>query len=206
MISPPAVSRVRTLARLFPPLSLIVTALVLVGLILQVSAPAAGSGSVGGTGIVRFGDTYSSGSGYDRYSYVMVSAHEAGAAGALPTTSLVYMSGTSVQTSWSTGVTFDEAMANNWLLKDASGEYLRNVAFGAYVGDLGNPAYQQRFVDNVADLLSRNGNEGVFIDDRAKRDDLARHQLAQIIERLLARSAQRRGGAHQQSEPGLVEW
>lgn len=56
MISPPAVTTpVRPLARLFPPLSLIVTALVVVGLILQVSAPAAGPSSVGGTGIARFG-------------------------------------------------------------------------------------------------------------------------------------------------------
>ena len=40
-----------------------------------------------------------------------------------------------------------------------------NVTYGAYMADIGNAAYQQRFVDNVAAFLAANGNEGTFIDD-----------------------------------------
>ena len=87
------------------------------------------------------------------------------AAARLPGTSLVYKSGTSVQRSWSTGVSYQEVLNNGWLLKDANGAYVLNVRYGAFVADIGNPAYQQRFVDNVAAFLKRNGNDGVFIDD-----------------------------------------
>jgi len=148
-----------------PSLVLIGTILALVALALQGGADAADSSASRGIGVLRYGSTYSTGTGYDRYSYVAVGVGDASAAGSLPTTSLVYMSGTSVQTSWSTGVSYQEALANNWLLKDAGGNYVRNVSFGAYVGDIGNSAYQQRFVDNVASFLAQNGNEGVFIDD-----------------------------------------
>ena len=103
MTPPLAVPTAALPSRLFPALSLVVTALVLAGLILHVGAPSAGSGAAGGTAILRFGSEYNAGSGYDRYSYVIVGHDNAAAAGTLPTTSLVYMSGTSVQTSWSTG-------------------------------------------------------------------------------------------------------
>jgi hypothetical protein len=145
-------------------LLLVGTVLALVALVMQPRADAA-AGPTPGIGVKRWGTTYTQGTGYERYAYVNVAPGDAAAAGALSTKSLVYMSGTSVQTSWSTGVSYQEALANDWLLKDASGAYLMNVAYGAYVGDIGNAAYQQRFVDNVASLLSRNGNEGVFIDD-----------------------------------------
>jgi Hypothetical glycosyl hydrolase family 15 len=153
-----------TLRRLVPPLFLLGTAFVLVALAIQSGADAAG-GPTPGIGIKRWGETYRTASGYDRYSYVNVGPADAAAAGALPTKSLVYTSGTSVYPGWSAGMTYQEALANNWLLKDASGAYLMNVDYGAYVGDIGNPAYQQRFVDNVSALLARNGNEGAFIDD-----------------------------------------
>ena len=165
MTPPPAVPFATPFRRLFPPLSLIVTALVLAGLMLQVSRPSADSGATGGTAIIRFGSEYGAGSGYDRYPYVLVGFDNAGPAGALPTTSIVYMSGTTVMPAWSQGVSYDEALQNGWLLKDANGQYVRNVNFGGYIGDIGDSGYQQRFIDNVADFLSENGNEGVFIDD-----------------------------------------
>jgi threonine/homoserine efflux transporter RhtA len=164
MYSPPLHAHATTIRMLSPFLLLGATALALLVLVIQPNADAA-AGPTPGIGVKRWGSTYSTASGYDRYAYVNVAPGDAAAAGALATKSLVYMSGTSVQTSWSTGVSYQEALANNWLLKDASGQYLMNVAYGAYVGDFGNAAYQQRFVDNVASLLSRNGNEGVFIDD-----------------------------------------
>ena len=140
------------------------TALAAIALVVQ-SGAEAGPGPVPGTGILRYGTNWSTGSGYDRYSYVTVTRGDAAKAGALPTKSLVYMSGTSIQTSWSTGVSYQEALANGWLLKDASGNYVMNVTYGAYVADIGSASYQQRFVDNVAAFLAANGNEGTFIDD-----------------------------------------
>ena len=128
----------------------------------RASAP---KGPLGGTGIVRWGSTYPTASGYERYAYVLIGTNDARAAARLPGMSLVYMSGTSVQTSWSTGVTYDEARANDWLLKDATGAYVRNEQYGAYVGDIGNSAYQQRFANNVTAVLRASHADGVFIDD-----------------------------------------
>jgi hypothetical protein len=79
--------------------------------------------------------------------------------------SLVYMSGTSIPRRWSTGVSYHEALANGWLLKDAGGAYVMNVKYGAFVGDVGDPAYQRRFINNVTEFLQRTRLDGVFIDD-----------------------------------------
>ena len=83
------------------------------------------------------------------------------------TTSLVYFAGTDVNTQWSTGVPYSEAEANGWLLRDASGNLLVNQAYSDdYVGDVGNPAYQQAWISNVLGYLAANpGIKGVFIDD-----------------------------------------
>jgi hypothetical protein len=153
-----------TVRNLSPFVLLLGTALALVVLAIQPGADAA-SGTTAGIGVIRWGTSYPTGSGYDRYSYVSVGPADAAKAGALPTTSLVYTSGTSVKPTWSTGVTYDEALANGWLLKDSSGQYIKNVAYGAYVGDIGNAAYQQRFIDNMSVRLPQNGNEGIFLDD-----------------------------------------
>ena len=128
-------------------------------------ARGAAKGPLGGTGIVRWGSTYPTASGYERYAYVLIGTNDARAAARLPGMSLVYMSGTSVQTSWSTGVTYDEARAHDWLLKDASGAYVRNEQYGAYVGDIGDVGYQQRFATNVVAVLRASHADGVFIDD-----------------------------------------
>jgi hypothetical protein len=153
----------RYLVSMLPVLAALATIIVLVQLGTAGAGPT--DGPTPGIAIKRWGDSYPTGSGYDRYAYVNVGPADAGVAGALPTTSLVYTSGTSIYPAWSAGMTYQEALANNWLLKDSSGAYLMNVDYGAYVGDIGNPAYQQRFVDNVSALLARNGNEGAFIDD-----------------------------------------
>jgi hypothetical protein len=164
MRSPQTLSHDPFVRRLTLSLLALGTALAAIALVVQ-SGAEAGPGPVPGTGILRYGSNWSTGSGYDRYSYVTVTRGDAAKAGALPTKSLVYMSGTSIQTSWSTGVSYQEALSNGWLLKDASGNYVMNVTYGAYVADIGSAAYQQRFVDNVAAFLAANGNEGTFIDD-----------------------------------------
>jgi hypothetical protein len=118
-----------------------------------------------GTGIIRWGSTYRTAAGYERYAYVLVGMPDAQRAARLPGTSLVYMSGTSVPRQWSTGVSYHEALGNGWLLKDAGGSYVMNVTYGRYVGDVGDPAYQRRFVNNVTEFLQRTRLDGVFIDD-----------------------------------------
>ena len=101
-------------------------------------ATAATAGPTPGIGIFRTGTSYPA--GWVRPLFVHHRrCRRCDAAGALATKSLVYMSGTSVQTAWSTGVPYSEALANGWLLKDSAGNYLR-MPSGAYVGDVGIPA------------------------------------------------------------------
>ncbi len=118
-----------------------------------------------GTAISRLGPSFRTATGYDRYSYVVVGIGDAEAAGKLRARSLVYMSGTSVQPRFFTGVTVDEAHRHDWLLKDAVGKYMMNAKYGAFIGDLGNPSYQARWAANVIRFLRANHNDGVFIDD-----------------------------------------
>jgi hypothetical protein len=79
----------------------------------------------------------------------------------------VYFAGTDVNTQWSTGVPYSQAEANGWLLRDGSGNLLVNQSYADdYVGDVGNPAYQQAWISNVLGYLAANpGIKGVFIDD-----------------------------------------
>jgi hypothetical protein len=132
----------------------------------QAKKPAPAAGKVlGGTGIIRYGALYDQGSGYNRFAYVVVTRFDARRAASLPGTTLVYKSGTSVQDEWSQGVTYREALENDWLLKDASGAYVKNIQFDAYVGDIGNPAYQQRFLENTLEFLQNTKVDGIFLDD-----------------------------------------
>ena len=117
------------------------------------------------TGVVRWGSLFRQSSDLSRYKYVIVGRHDAHAAAKLPGLSLVYMSGTSIQQAWSTGVSYAEASAQDWLLKDSDGRYVMNVQYGAYVGDFGNPSYQKRFVKNVSGFMRATGVDGVFLDD-----------------------------------------
>jgi hypothetical protein len=83
-----------------------------------------------------------------------------------PGRSLVYFSGTDVNTNWNTGVPYAEARRNGWLLKDTAGNLLVNRRYPTnYIGDVGNPAYQRAWVENVSRILRSNGDDGVFIDD-----------------------------------------
>ena len=117
------------------------------------------------TGVARWGTSFSMSSGYERVSYVLVGVGDARAASRLPGISLVYMSGTSVPTGYFTGVSHAEALANDWLLKDGNGAYVMNAQYGHEVGDIGNPAYQRRFIENVVAFLRRTKTDGIFLDD-----------------------------------------
>jgi hypothetical protein len=122
--------------------------------------------TVAGTGLLRTGAQLSSGSGQGKASLLIVSTSEASAAARLPGRSLVYFSGTDVNTRWSTGVPYAQARRNGWLLTSASGNLLVNRSYPSnYVGNVGNPAYQRAWVRNVSRFLKTHGDDGVMIDD-----------------------------------------
>jgi hypothetical protein len=134
-------------------------------------AHAAGSGPTPGIGIQRLGGgltAYQNISGYDRYPTVIVDRDHAAAAASLPSSTrvLVYHAGVDINVSWNTGVTYQDALNNGWLLKDSAGNYIHNAGYpDNYIADIGNAAYQQRWASNVASYLASIGADGVYIDD-----------------------------------------
>jgi len=122
--------------------------------------------TVAGTGLLRTGGHRSSGLGQARPALLIVSTSEASAAARKPGRSLVYFSGTDVNTRWSTGVPYAQAKRNGWLLTNGAGNFLVNRSYPSdYVGDVGNPAYQRAWVSNVSQFLRTHGDDGVMIDD-----------------------------------------
>jgi hypothetical protein len=111
-------------------------------------------------------DSWRAASGYRSYSALIVGLALAREAAREPGRSLVYFSGTDVNTEWNTGVPYAEARRRGWLVKDSAGKLLVNRAYPTnYVGDVGSRAYQHAWLENVTRLLRRNGDDGVFIDD-----------------------------------------
>ena len=80
--------------------------------------------------------------------------------------SLTYFDAMDVAKTYSTGVTYSQASAHGWLLKNSSGNYLVNSSFGTYCADVGSHAYQQAWIQNVlAYLAAHPGVDGVFNDN-----------------------------------------
>lgn len=143
-----------------------VTAVSIASAVVVAVATSPPSGVVPGIGIQRLGSSYGGASGYERYSYVIVGRSAAPAAATQPGVSLVYHSGTSVNVGFDTGVPYAVAAANGWLLGDASGTLLRNLAYpDNFIGDVGNPAYQADWARRVGDYLAAIRADGVYIDD-----------------------------------------
>ena len=131
-----------------------------------VAGPApSGSGVIEGIGLLRTGNKYGSGSNYDRYAYVIVGRGDAATAARLPGKALVYMSGTDVPKGFDTGVPYNTALANGWLVGDAAGNLMTGYGGTQYLGDLGSAGYQQAWLANVSAFLQSTGSDGVFIDD-----------------------------------------
>jgi hypothetical protein len=106
-----------------------------------------------------------------RYGVFIVGPANARFAGAQRGRALIYGCGVSIpNASWSAscGVSWKEAVANNWLLKDANGKY---VPYGhgysnEYLADIGSSSYRQRFISEMdADIRGYRGVDGVFIDN-----------------------------------------
>ena len=123
-------------------------------------------------GLVRYGSgNWATLSKTRRYGVLIVGAANAKSAGAQPGRTLLYGCGgviPNVSGSGLCGVSWQEAVANNWLLKDASGKYVP-VGHGypdLYVADIGNTSYQRRFISEMdSDLRAYRGVDGVFIDN-----------------------------------------
>ena len=120
-----------------------------------------------GIGLVRQdSDAWNATAGYQAYSYLIVSRELATRAAREPGRSLVYFSGTDVNTRWDAGVPYRLAAAKGWLLKAAGGELLVNRGYpDNFVADVGDPAYQRAWLGNVLRFLRAHGDDGVFIDD-----------------------------------------
>ena len=103
---------------------------------------------------------------YNSYAYVIVGTEFAARAAHVLGRSLVYFASVDVNTNWNAGVSYRQAVAHGWLLRDSSGNLLVNKGYpNNYVGDVGSPAYQQAWLRNVLAFLRSHGDDGVFIDD-----------------------------------------
>ena len=105
----------------------------------------------------------------NQYGVIITSSGNAAYARRQPGRILLYACGTNTPsdtTSAGCGVSYADAMANNWVLKDASGKPIRYKATSSVLLDIGDTAYQRRFVADInADLRKHPGLDGVFIDD-----------------------------------------
>jgi hypothetical protein len=124
-------------------------------------------GPTAGIGVVRQDlDVWRAASDYQAYSYVIVGRELAARAARAPGRSLVYFSGTDVNTRWDAGVPYRLAVAKGWLLRGAGGDLLVNQGYpDNFVADVGDRAYQRAWLANVLRFLRRHGDDGVFIDD-----------------------------------------
>lgn len=111
-------------------------------------------------------ESWQTASGYHSYSDLIVGLSLAREAARQPGRSLVYFSGTDVNTRWNSGVPYPEARRRGWLLKDRAGNLLINRNYPSnYIGDVGNPDYQRAWLEDVSRVLRENGDDGVFLDD-----------------------------------------
>jgi hypothetical protein len=123
------------------------------------------------TGLVRYGSgNWRMLTNTRRYGVLIVGAANAKYAGAQPGRALIYGCGVTIpKADWSAlcGVSWREALANNWLLKDANGKYVHGPGYpNDYLADIGNSSYQQRFISDMdSDLRAYRGVDGVFIDN-----------------------------------------
>ena len=105
----------------------------------------------------------------NQYGVIVTSAGNARYARRQPGRILLYACGTNMpsdSTSAECGVSYADALANNWILKDSSGNPVHYKGTSSVLTDIGNSAYQQRFIADIdADLRTHPGVDGVFIDD-----------------------------------------
>jgi hypothetical protein len=83
-----------------------------------------------------------------------------------PAKPLIYFASADVNKDYNVGVDWNTANANGWLLRNAAGNLLVNQGYANNnVPDVGNPSFQQAWINNVVATTKGFGCKGVFIDD-----------------------------------------
>jgi hypothetical protein len=125
-----------------------------------------------GIGLIKLGGPLgpsSNRSRSTRYSVVIVGQASAHRAARLPGRSLLYGCGVNIpDANWSgtCGVSWTTAAANNWLLKDANGNYVPYGDGYSYLADVGNRSYQRAWISALTSILASDpGIDGVMIDN-----------------------------------------
>jgi hypothetical protein len=122
-----------------------------------------------GIGLIKLGGPLGSSSRLTRYSVVIVGQASAHRAARLPGRSLLYACGVNIpDATWSgtCGVSWTTAVANNWLLKDANGNYVPYGDGYSYLADVGNRSYQRAWISALTSILaSTPGIDGVMVDN-----------------------------------------
>ena len=132
---------------------------------------ASGTTTISGVGIIRWGgSSLSTLTNVSKYSVVLSDIGNMDQAATLPGKSLVYGCGDNMYygQAYRCSLNWNDVVSNNWVLKDASGNYVTygNCGSGQYVLDIGDPGYQQAFVNGWLQILAAHpGNEGIWIDD-----------------------------------------
>ena len=124
-----------------------------------------------GIAVFRTGDSYRQGSGYGRYDFLVIGYGDVEAATRTGARVLVYKTSSEVKPSPNadrgaadSGVSYAQAAAHGWLLKDAAGKDVQ-VTGTDWLGDVGSREFQQAWLENVSRWLRRNHAAGVFMDN-----------------------------------------
>jgi len=119
-----------------------------------------------GIGLFRLGSTYRTPEAYRRYAYLVVGRHNARSAARLPGRTLAYMSGADISIGFNTGVSYDRALARDWLARDEAGQLVARAGYpGVFLADVGNAEYQREWLRNVLAFLRQTKVDGVYVDD-----------------------------------------
>lgn len=132
-----------------------------------------------GIGVVRFDFKLPTTPLTRRYSYVIVGPSEAERVSRFSGLALIYKSAMDLDVhcissgTCATGVTYREAVRNGWVLKSSSGMEIANGR--DRLADVGNRAFQKRWLRNVGRFLKMHRSKGVFIDGAAANVDVWSH-------------------------------
>jgi len=104
--------------------------------------------------------------GYDRYNRLIFGEWAAnGAAAALTSPVLGYVSAASIRNDYWTCMDINVARSNGWLLTHGGVEIYNAGYPAAKIGDIGDPAFSNAWASSVIARAAAGGWEGVFIDD-----------------------------------------
>jgi hypothetical protein len=121
--------------------------------------PATGSGLA----YIKLGSGALPPTNIDKYELLIISKNNITAATVAHPNVLFYTS-PQVHPTSTIQISYQQANANNWLLKDANGQ-LMSTSFSQYLLDPGNQAARVAFADSVLAEINQFGAEGIFQDD-----------------------------------------